>query len=198
MEPLTIILLGSQGSGKGTQAKLLTDALKAKAGDMSVFSFESGAHFRTLMSGENYTAELVRKKLEKGDMLPDFFPIWMWTDAFMKNLDHGEHIILDGFPRTVTQAKVLNDTFAFYERTHVYVIDLEISPAEAEKRLIARGRADDTPEGIQKRLAWYETQVKPVIEFYKEHDDVCKFVQINGEQAVEDVHRDIVKALNLE
>lgn len=198
MEPLTIIFLGSQGSGKGTQAQLLTEKLKGRTDGESVFNFESGAHFRALQSGTGYTAELVRKKLEKGEILPDFFPIWMWTDAFMKNLDHGEHIILDGFPRTVTQAEVLNETFKFYERDHVYVIDLEISRAEAEKRLVARGREDDTPEGIQKRLAWYETQVKPVIEFYRDHDEICKFIQINGEQTVEEVHRDIVKALNLE
>ncbi len=196
MEPLTIILLGSQGSGKGTQAELLTKALLAKAENQSVFDFESGASFRELMNGTGYTADLIRKKLNNGEMLPEFFPVWMWTDAFMKNLDHGEHIILDGFPRTVLQASLLNETFDFYERKDIYVINLNISRDEAVKRLRARGRADDTEEGITKRLAWYEKEVKPVIEFYREYEK-CTFLDINGEQSIESVHADIVEALNL-
>lgn len=196
MDPLTIIFLGSQGSGKGTQAKLLTEKLK-NISDKSVFDFESGASFRALMNDTGYTAELVKKTLNNGEILPDFFPVWMWTDAFMKNLSHGEHIIIDGFPRTVTQAKLLGETFDFYERNNVYIMNLEIGPQVAEQRLLARGRSDDTPESIRKRLSWYESQVKPVIEYYK-RDQKCKFVMVDGERSVDDVYRDIVKALNLE
>lgn len=195
-QAFTIILLGSQGSGKGTQAHLLVRKLTEKDPKHSVFNFESGASFRELMSGTSYTAELVKKRLNSGEILPDFFPVWMWTDAFMKNLDHGEHLILDGFPRTVVQAQLLQETFSFYEREQIFVIDLEIDRAIAVERLLARGRDDDTREGIEKRLSWHDVQVKPVIEFYKKQPGVT-YIAIDGAQSVDAVQHDICQALNL-
>ena len=196
MEPVAIILLGSQGSGKGTQARLLLDTIPT-TDTQTVLNCESGAIFREIIQEGGYTAELLKQKMDNGEILPDFFPVWMWTDVFIAKLNQQDHVILDGFPRTVPQAQLLNETLSFYERKDVRVINLDIKKEVAEKRLLARGRSDDTAEGIQKRLAWYEKEVEPVIDFYKNYKDAT-YIHIDGEQSVEDVHRDIVQALNLE
>jgi adenylate kinase family enzyme len=67
---------------------------------------------------------------------------------------------------------------------------------ECKKRLLARGRADDTPEDINSRLAWYETDVAPSVDFYRNNPNY-NFCDVNGDQSVEDVFEDIKKQLGL-
>ena len=75
------------------------------------------------------------------------------------------------------------------------VIHLEISREEAEKRLRNRGRADDVDaDAIERRFAWYERDVVPAVDFYRE-DTAYRFLEINGEQSPEDVHQEIVARL---
>lgn len=189
----TVIFIGKQGSGKGTQGQLL-EATLAKNG--SVFHYQTGHAFRELAEGPGYTNKLVAASLPGGHIQPLFLATWLWADAFVKNLTGEEHIIADGFPRRVPEAEVLDAAFAFYGRTLVDVINLEIDNDIATARLLERGRSDDTEAGIRERLDWFDREAKPVLDFfharkrYAVHD-------IDSTRPVDEIAADIRAALGL-
>lgn len=190
MDYKTVIFFGKQGSGKGTQAAML-EAELGKTG--SVFHFQTGHAFRELVKGDGYTHEKILKTLPGGQIQPLFIAVWLWADAFVKNLTSKEHVIADGFPRRVTEAQILNAAFDFYERERVDVINLTIPNDIALERMLARGRSDDTKEAIIERLEWHDREATPVINYFRElrryevHD-------IDATRAPEVVFADIVKA----
>lgn len=187
--------MGLQGSGKGTQVELLEKSLRS-AGTLPVFHFATGSAFREFVTKEGYTQELVRETLDRGTLQPVFLSVWLWADAFVRTLTGNEHLIIDGFPRTLLQADVLDGALTFYKRERPVVLSLTLSESEAYKRLAGRARSDDTTAAIDARLAWYRESGLPVIEYYRSKQGYT-FIEINGEQTVEEVHRDIVHALGL-
>ena len=94
------------------------------------------------------------------------------------------------------QSKSLEQMLNFYQRKNKKIIYLELSRTEAMKRNLKRGRHDDTEAGLNKRFDEYEKNVVPSRNYLKEKKDY-EFYEINGEQSVEAVHRDILKALSL-
>lgn len=194
MSPKTIIILGRSGSGKGTQAKLLVDFLKAE-NERPVFYLESGQKFRDFIAQDSYSSRLSNQIMEAGLLQPAFLAVWNWAHLLIENLTGEEHLIIDGTPRAEVEAKVLDTALHFYHREPFAFIYLNISAEEGKKRLLLRGRGDDeTPEKIDKRMAWFETSVLPAIEHYRSYEP-CRFIEINGEQSVEQVQTDIKKAL---
>lgn len=193
MHPKTVIFFGKQGSGKGTQASLLEDALKKEG---SVFHFQTGKAFRELAEGTSYTGKRVSETLPGGQIQPLFIAVWLWADAFVKNVTDKEHIIADGFPRRVTEAQILNAAFEFYRREKVDVINLTLANDIALERMLARGRSDDTKEGIIERLEWHDRESTPVIEYFRDmrrydvHD-------IDSSREVEEVAASIRAALKI-
>lgn len=185
--------MGIQGAGKGTQVALLKEYLNHRD-EHGTFSFETGDGFRQLMVGESYTAGLVKTSMEKGELQPVFLSVWLWSRAFVHDFTGNEHILIDGFPRSLFEAQVLHTAFEFYDLHPFTVIFLNISDEEALKRLQNRGRHDDTPDSIARRLSWFRESVTPIFDWYDRRDDY-NFVKINGEQSIEKVHQDIVKAI---
>jgi adenylate kinase len=84
----------------------------------------------------------------------------------------------------------------FYKLDTPYVIHLDISEEESIKRLMGRGRIDDNIEDIKVRLSWYETEVEPAIDFYRNNSDY-KFIKVDGTLPIERVHEYIIDKLNL-
>ncbi len=195
MEPKTVIFLGIQGSGKGTQVDLLEKYL-AGASATPVFHFATGSAFRRLIEGEGYTQDLVRETLNHGTLQPLFLSVWLWADAFVRTLKGTEHLLIDGFPRTTPQAQVLDSALVFYKRKQPTVIALALSEEEAMKRLMGRARTDDTSAAIGKRLAWYREYGLPVVEYYRSRKEYT-VIDVNAEQPIEKVHEDIVQVLGL-
>lgn len=193
MVPKTVIFFGKQGSGKGTQASLLEEALK-KTGP--VFHFQTGKAFRELAEGTSYTGERVAETLPGGQIQPLFIAVWLWADAFVKNITDKEHIIADGFPRRVTEAQILNAAFEFYRRDRVDVINLTLDNQIALERMLERGRADDTKDAIMERLEWHDRESTPVIEYFR---DMRRYEvhDIDSSKEVEEVAADIREALGL-
>jgi adenylate kinase len=193
MDSKAIVFFGRSGCGKGTQAKLLVDFLKGKG--RKVFYIETGSAFRELVKGDNLTSKNIQNIIENGHLIPVFLPIWVWTDFMIKNFSGNEDMVLDGVCRRKEEAIALESAFDFYRIEKPNIILINVSKEWSYTRMLERKRVDDTPEKIQNRLNWYERDVVPSIEYFRNKPGF-NFIEINGEQSVEDVHKDIIKALN--
>lgn len=185
----TFIFIGRSGSGKGTQAELLIKHLSVP-GSPPVVYMETGRYVRELVNQPTYSGRLARATSDRGDRQPDFVAVYLWSDFMINHFIGSEHLVFDGTPRSLVEAQALDTAFAFYERAKPYVIFLDVPDECATKRLLARGRHDDDENGIKKRLAWYERDVEPVIDYYRRHSGY-QFVRIDGEQSVETISAEI-------
>jgi adenylate kinase family enzyme len=196
MSQYTFIIFGASGSGKGTQAHLLIDFLKKLDSDMPVLYIETGQRFREFADSGSYTATLVKGIMSTGALLPEFLPIWIWTEILVEEVKGRESIIFEGVSRREHEAPILDSAMRFYKRENPFVISLEVSKEWATERLMARGRYDDTVVDIKERLGWYDENVLPAIADFKKNP-YYKFISVNGEQGVEDVHKEILKKLGI-
>ncbi|MBU6430954.1 MAG: nucleoside monophosphate kinase [Patescibacteria group bacterium] len=195
MLPQNFIFIGRSGCGKGTQAKLLKEHLSKIDPQRQVFYLQTGAEFRKFIQGGNYTQKLSRKILDRGGLTPEFLAVYMWSRALAENFKEDEHLIVDGSPRKFHEAGVLDSIFDFYKREKPYLVSIVASEGWAIERLRGRGRFDDNSDDIKARLSWYETDVLPAINFYRNNPRYV-FLEINGEQTIEKVHRDILEKLS--
>ncbi len=196
MQPQTFIFFGPSGSGKGTQAKLVQEELKKKDPERKILYIETGEKFRELAGGDSFTSKIVKEILDKGELTPEFLPIWIWTEYLVKNVSGDEHLFFDGSPRKPDEAFILDSAIEFYKRENPIVISIEVSHEWATKLLKNRGRSDDNDGEIKKRLDWYEENVMEAITYFKNNPDY-KFITINGEQTIEEVHQEIMEKINL-
>ena len=194
MNPRTFIFFGRSGCGKGTQAQLLIKHLEGvHVGDRVVY-IETGAKLREFIKEVGLTQELTGKVMTGGGLLPSFLPIWIWTNTFIRNLNGKEHLVLDGLSRRAYEAPILHDALKFYDRQSPTVIVFNVSKEWSKERLLSRSRPDDKTGDIDKRLAWYDENVMPTIEFFRQNN-YYKVLDINGEQAIEKVSADIISAI---
>lgn len=193
MDLKTFIFIGRSGCGKGTQAKLLIERLeKAHTADKT-FYLQTGQYFREFIKKEGYTNKLASKIMEEGGRQPDFLAVWIWSNAFLENIKNKEHLIIDGTPRSLNEAYALDTAVKFYKREKPTIVYMDVSRQWSEERLLARGRADDLEiEDIRKRLDWFEDDVMPAVLFYRDNSDY-NFLNINGEQTIEEVHNEIME-----
>lgn len=181
-----ILILGPQGSGKGTQANRLAEKLGIPALSMG-----------QLLRDETATGSELGKEIEKiclGDrpLVPDY----MALDVLKKRLvqdDCQNGYIIDGYPRTIEQKKLFDE---YDQPTALLVIDVprEVSLERLSKRAELEGRKDDTPELIERRLALYHEETEPVIAEYRA---LGLLHEINGDGTIEEVQQRIDEALGL-
>ena len=195
MNPKAFIFFGRSGCGKGTQAQLLLDYLKEKNPEADSLYIQTGAEFRKFMEQDNFTSKRVGEFLSTGKLLPEFLPIWMWTSIFIDKFTAKENLVFDGISRRVEEAPVLDGALDFYDIKDRYVVYINVSEGWARERLLARGRSDDEKKEIDERLAWFEKHVAPVVEIFRKNNKYT-FLDINGEQSIDDVHKDIISAIN--
>lgn len=194
MQPKTFVFIGRSGCGKGTQASLLTEKVKSLS-SKPIYSLSTGERMRQFIKGDNFSQSKARQLMESGDLQPSFVAIYTWSSLFIENLTGNEHLMLDGTPRKLDEAIILDNAFEFYNRDRVAVINLDVSEDWSRSRLLDRGRDDDKIlANIDKRLGWYNQHVAPAVEHYANHD-VHLFLKINGEQPIEKVHEDIMAGL---
>ena len=186
---MNILLLGPQGSGKGTQAKRLAeeyDLAHVATGDILRQEIDAGTEFGKqigpiLASGglvsDEQMIELIRVRLQQDDAQQGF--------------------VLDGFPRTQPQADALDRMLQEIERPLTVVFALDISDESSKERLLKRareeGREDDTPEVIDRRLRTYHEQTEPLIEHYRTRGNL---VTIHADRPIDAVFAEIQKALD--
>lgn len=190
-----IMLFGPQGAGKGTQKALLREWLEENT-QMGVIDLELGVFFRSLVSESGHTNDLVRDSLRKGNLQPDFLSSYGATEILINQYTGREHIIADGFPRKALQAELFHQMLDFYGLSFDIVV-LELSEEESVKRLLLRGREDDTEAGIKQRLGWYHDEVMPLLAYFRKFPNHYNIVNINGAQSIDMVFSDIKQSLAL-
>ena len=120
-EPKTYVFFGIVGAGKGTQIELL----KKKLGEMSdkkvVYAYP-GNEYRALTAGDNYTGSLVKGRLTRGELQPDFLTIHVFTKILVNDLTSDAHLIADGYPRTLGQEEAFFHAMEFYGRKNVEIV----------------------------------------------------------------------------
>ncbi|MBK5215588.1 MAG: nucleoside monophosphate kinase [Candidatus Pacebacteria bacterium] len=196
MKTQTFIFFGIVGSGKGTQVELLQKYLIENNISNDVLFTSTGNEYRKLITSDTYTSSLVKGNLEKGFLQPDFLTISLFTDILTREMKENTTIIADGFPRTIAQSVSFNEMMKFYKRNEVKIIYIELGKEEATKRMKLRGRSDDNDEGISNRFDEYLNNVVPSMNYFKDKDGYTIY-KINGEQSIEDVHKEIINSLNL-
>ena len=193
MQGYTFVFFGIVGSGKGTQVKLLMDFLKSKDGKEIVYAYP-GDEYRKLIESENFTGHILKDSMKKGHLQPDFLTDALVVNILVPSLTDEKHLIFDGYPRTLMQAENLAELAAFYQRKSIKIIYIKVGKEEAMKRNLLRGRHDDTPEGIEKRFDEYINKVIPSMDYFKGKGEYTIY-EVDGEQSMEAVHKDIIKAL---
>lgn len=196
MKPLTVIFFGKSGSGKGTQSDLLLKKLTAIDPDRKVLYVETGQRFREFMNGPSYVAKKVKETLSQGKLMPPFLAVWNWTGFLIENLQNDEHLVFDGICRRIEEAPMFEGALQFLDSQKPVFILLDVNHEEVTRRLLARGRHDDKHEKIAERLGWFEKDVVPAINFFKESPH-STFVTVNGDQSIEKVHADVLRALGI-
>lgn len=193
MNKKVFIFIGKSGSGKGTQAKLLIEKLAKK--DEKVYYVSTGDEFRRVFGMNTYSSKKIKEIVDSGLFCPSFAAVSMWTNALFRDLKEDEHIIIDGTPRSVEEAMVLDSLFPFY-KAEPFVIYIDVGREWATEKLLGRARKDDTDSGISSRLDLFDKQIVPIVEMYKARPNIPVH-HINGEQSIEDVHKDLMKALEI-
>jgi adenylate kinase len=182
---MRILILGPQGSGKGTQAKRISEAY-------GVPHVATGDILREAVANGSELGAQVRPILERGDLVPDDLMVGL----IRERLADEESFVLDGFPRTMAQAEALDSMLDEIGKPLDAVILLQVSDEVATQRLRERaaqeGRADDSPEAIANRLRLYHELTELVVDRYQLAGIE---VIVEGEQTVDEVFAAIQDAL---
>ena len=213
--PLIVIFLGKSGAGKDTQMELLKEK-------MGFDYIGSGDLLRERKKINDFTGNKISYIIDKGGLVltPVIFKLWMQKIEELKNRGNVKGIIIDGSPRKIKEAYLLDEALDWYEwNKNIKVMLIDISNEEAIERISKRRycvdckeihidngevekcnkcggelmqRPDDQVEGVKKRLEWFKEEVEPVINYYKETN---RLITINGEQEIEKVFEDILKQI---
>lgn len=189
MKPVTVIFIGPQGSGKGTQVDVLKKWLKEQSKN-SILYIQTGKPFRELTKKNSHTAEVVKDLIESGRLVPSCLTNALVMQEFVSGMKKDSHVLFDGYPRDIEQAKTVEEMLSFYDRKELIVVFLDTSEEVVVERMLKRGRSDDTKEAIAERLRLYRESTAPLIELYKGRPSTT-FIQVDGTQPIEVVSKDI-------
>lgn len=174
-----IVFFGPAGAGKSVQGQLLA----ARNG------------WRWLSAGQllrdTHDIELIRE-MQTGSLVDPAKVNALMGDA-LKRAKNIDRVILDGFPRQLSQAKWLIESQPEHERSIALVIVMEVPRAELLKRLEVRGRLDDTPEAVDERLRIYRTEIYPILTYLTEQG--VRIAHVEGTGTVRQVHDRIMDEL---
>jgi adenylate kinase len=185
---MNILVLGPQGSGKGTQAQLVADAY-------DIAHISTGDMLREAIAAADELGTRVRPIVEAGLLVPDELMVDLIRERLGRP-DAENGFVLDGFPRTLPQAEELDAVLRELGRELDVVLELQVPELVSVGRLVARagieGRADDTPEAIRTRLQLYRQNAEPLSEYYRARGSL---VGIHGDRDVPEVFAEIQQAI---
>ncbi len=188
---INLIIFGPPGSGKGTQAKILSEKYNLK-------HLSTGDLFRSNMKNDTELGKLAKSYIDKGDLVPDEVTTAMVKDFLESNRDVSG-FIFDGYPRTTTQAHDLDILVEEVLNAPITVtLSLIVDDEELTKRILERGktsgRKDDSDISIiQNRVKEYEAKTAPVAEYYKQQE---KYKEVDGIGTIEEINQKLSQAID--
>jgi adenylate kinase len=185
------VVLGPQGSGKGTQAKKI-------AATYGIPHIATGDMIREMMQRPTELGAELREVYDRGDLVSDDLMIRLIRDR----LDRGDTLpgfVLDGFPRTLVQAEALDDLMSELGRPIDIVFEFQVPDRQQLfdrllKRAREENRSDDTPEAMQRRLELYDRETAPLVEYYRSTRG--NVVGIHADRSIEDVFSEVQRSLS--
>lgn len=185
---LHVILLGAPGSGKGTQAARIADRFE-------LVHVSSGDLFRVHMRDGTELGRRVRDIVARGDLVPDDIVLEMLHQPVVEAAAAGGYV-LDGFPRTLEQARAAYEIAKELGVVVDVVVALDVPDDELVRRLLARGheegRPDDTEETIRHRLRLFDECTRPLLEYYRERGVLAR---VDGNRPVDEVTASVFAAV---
>ena len=182
---MNIILFGPPGSGKGTQAINICE-------NLMIPHLSTGDMLREAVVSGSDIGNQAKKVMEDGELVSDELVLSIVKERIVNN-DCKKGFVLDGFPRTIKQAKGLDFLLEDSQKIE-YVLRIKVDEENIVKRLIDRGRSDDKPETIKNRFKSYNSLTQPLIPFYEERKILFN---VNGMQEIEKVFEEIKKILGI-
>ena len=183
-----MLILGPQGSGKGTQARRI-------AADYGIPHIATGDMVREAIARRTPLGLEVEPILASGQLVPDELTIGLIRERLSQE-DARAGFVLDGFPRNAAQAEALDALLEELDRPLDVVLELQVPDEVCVQRMLARaraeGRTDDTPEAIARRLEIYHRETAPLVGHYL---PTGKVVGIRGDRSIDEVWADIQEAL---
>lgn len=178
---MLFLFVGRIASGKETQGRLLAEKLNAPL-------FATGQKFREMIASNSPLGQRIKADYEAGKLMPAWVASYFFQD-FLFNLPHVSHAVFEGTGRARAEAEMFEQVATWLGRPYT-VFNLVVSPETVVARSLARQRdAGDTEESVKMRLAEYERLTAPAIEYFA---SIGKCVDVNGEQPVEDIHREVL------
>lgn len=179
---MRLVLVGPPGAGKGTQAAVLSEQL-------AVPHISTGDLFRANINNETELGQEAKRYLDAGDLVPDEVTNGMVRDRLSES-DAQQGFLLDGYPRTTPQAEVLGKFLEDNGTELTAVLRFDVPEEELVRRLLERGRSDDTEDVIRRRLAVYREETEPLLQYYGD-----KVLPVDALGSVEDITNRALEAL---
>ena len=187
---MNLLVLGPQGSGKGTQASRLAE-------EREIPHVSTGDMFRGAIAAGTPLGRRVEPILASGELVPDELTVALIRER-LSEPDATRGFVLDGFPRNLAQAEALDAMLTEIDRQLDLVLYFDLdhvtSTERLRKRAVIEGRDDDTPDAIVRRLELYHEQTAPLVELYRASG---RLVPIRAERTIDEVANEIAEALDL-
>jgi adenylate kinase len=177
-----IVLLGPPGGGKGTQAEKIT-------AEFGIPSISTGELLRAEVKAGTELGRKIQAVMQKGDLVSDDI-VNQLIAGRLKRDDARKGVILDGYPRTLAQARFLDRLLKERKLPPPIVLNLSVPDEEIVKRLAARGRPDDKPDTVRERLKVYSTETRPLLDYY-----ASKLRTVDGTGEPGEVYRRVRQAI---
>ncbi len=178
-----LIFLGAPGAGKGTQAAILSKQQR-------IPHISTGDILRSAVSQQTTLGVKAQAYMDQGELVPDLLLYDLVRERLQEPDATNQGWILDGFPRTVPQAEFLDALVVEMNQPYQSVVNLVVPDEVLVKRLLLRGRKDDTEEVIRNRLRVYYEQTAPLVHYYQR---LNRLVEVDGNQTEAEVTQELIR-----
>lgn len=188
------IFIGRSGAGKGTQLELLKQYIIEQY-KLPVQTLVMGDIYRSFFKESGFIQDVARDvSMNQGKFQPNFLTNALFVRKAIDVLDATSVFFFDGYPRTADQLRITKELLDYIKRDNIYVINIDVSRDSVKKRMLARGRGDDSESAIENRLNEYDDNVVPMLASITQ-DPALKYVVIDGEPTIEEIHRNLVEKI---